>query len=44
MKNFEQVYEGYFKRIYRFIFRLTGQEEEAKDLAQETFIIQEYIE
>jgi len=38
MKNFEQVYEGYFKRIYRFIFRLTGQEEEAKDLAQETFI------
>ena len=38
MKNFEQAYEGYFNRIYKFIFRLTGQEEEAKDLAQETFI------
>ena len=31
MKNFEQAYEGYFNRIYRLIFRLTGQEEDAKD-------------
>lgn len=38
MLNFEQVYESYFNRIYKFVFRLTGQAEDAKDLTQETFM------
>lgn len=38
MNTFEQVYESYFNRIYKFVFRLTGQAEDAKDLTQETFI------
>jgi len=38
MNTFEQVYEIYFNRIYKFVFRLTGQEDDARDLTQETFM------
>lgn len=38
MASFEQIYESYFNRIYKFVFRLTGQAEDAKDLTQDTFI------
>jgi RNA polymerase sigma-70 factor (ECF subfamily) len=38
MNKFEQVYENYFNRIYKFVFRLTGQAEDAKDITQEIFI------
>lgn len=35
--NFEQVYEEYRERIYRYIRHLVTDQEEASDLVQETF-------
>ena len=37
--NFQALYETYSKPIYRFAYRLLGDDEEAKDLTQDTFLI-----
>jgi RNA polymerase sigma-70 factor (ECF subfamily) len=38
MMTFEQLYEAYFKDIYRFALWLCHDESEAEDLASETFV------
>lgn len=35
--QFEEIYELYFKDIYRFLLSLTGNEALAEELSQETF-------
>ena len=35
---FEDIYENYFKDVCRLCFSLTKNEENAEDLAQETFV------
>ena len=35
--QFEEIYESYFKDIYRFLLSLTGNESLAEELSQETF-------
>lgn len=35
--SFQQVYEEYGKPVYRFLLRLTGDENQAEELLQETF-------
>ena len=37
-KCFETHYQEYFPLLYRFLYRLTGDMEEAKDIAQESFV------
>ncbi len=37
MKEFEQIYEEYFQRIYSFLYRLCKNEALAEEMAQETF-------
>ena len=37
MKDFEKIYELYFKRVFLFLIRLTGDEMLAEELTQETF-------
>lgn len=36
--RFEGIYQQYFQRIYRFIYRLTADPEETKDITQDAFI------
>ena len=36
--RFEELYNTYFKNIYKFVYRLTGNSETAQDVAQETFL------
>lgn len=36
-KNFEEVYNAYYKRIYFFLFRLTEDHHLSEELTQETF-------
>jgi RNA polymerase sigma-70 factor (ECF subfamily) len=38
MMTFEQLYETYFKDVYRFAFWLSRNQSEAEDLASETFV------
>jgi RNA polymerase sigma factor (sigma-70 family) len=33
-----QIYEDHFSRVYAFALRIVGDEEEARDIAQETFV------
>lgn len=35
--SFDALYREYFKDIYRFIYRLTGNDEDARDITQEAF-------
>ena len=35
--QFEEIYESYFKDVYRFLLSLTGNESLAEELSQETF-------
>ena len=35
---FEEIYENYFKDVFRLCLSLTKNEENAEDLAQETFV------
>ncbi len=37
MAGFQEVYEQYGKAVYRFLLKLTGSEESAEELLQETF-------
>ncbi len=39
MQNIEEIYEQYSHTVYRYLFCLTGKEEIAEDLTQETFAI-----
>lgn len=39
MQNIEKIYEQYSNTVYRYLFCLTGKEEIAEDLTQETFAI-----
>ena len=36
--RFEGIYRQYSQRIYRFIYRLTGDPEETKDITQDAFV------
>lgn len=36
--DFEQVYQTYFKSVYRYIRRLSGDEQLAEDITSETFV------
>ena len=36
--NFEQVYQTYFKSVYRYIRRLSGDEQLAEEITSETFV------
>lgn len=36
MEPFQEVYEKYFKRVFRFLYRLSGDEHMAEELTQET--------
>ena len=36
--DFEKIYEKYQSKIFRYLFRLTGEWEESRDLTQEVFI------
>ena len=35
---FEEIYENYYKDVYRFCLSLTKADDSAEDLAQETFV------
>ena len=37
MKDFEKIYESYYKRVFLFLLRLTGDDMLAEELTQETF-------
>ncbi len=37
MSDFQKVYEEYAKAVYRFLLSLSGNEEQAEELLQETF-------
>lgn len=37
MKDFEAMFTQYFSRVYRFALRLTGSEQAAEELTQQTF-------
>lgn len=37
MKDFEAMFTRYFGQIYRFTLRLTGSEDTAEELTQQTF-------
>lgn len=37
MKDFEAMFTRYFGRVYRFTLRLTGSEDAAEELTQQTF-------
>lgn len=37
MELFEEIYTEYSERIYRFLYRLCGSDENAEELTQETF-------
>jgi RNA polymerase sigma-70 factor (ECF subfamily) len=37
-KDFENTFQQHWERVYRFLFRLTGDHAEAEDLALETFL------
>lgn len=37
MAGFQEVYEQYGKAVYRFLLKLTGSEQNAEELLQETF-------
>ena len=39
MQNIEEVYKQYSNTVYKYLFCLTGKEEIAEDLTQETFAI-----
>lgn len=39
MQNIEEVYVKYSKIVYKYIFCLTGNEELAEDIVQETFLV-----
>ena len=39
MQNIEEVYKEYSNTVYKYLFCLTGKEEIAEDLTQETFAI-----
>lgn len=39
MQNIEEIYQQYSSTIYKYLFCLTGKEEIAEDLTQETFAI-----
>ena len=39
MQNIEEVYKEYSNTVYKYLFCLTGKEELAEDLTQETFAI-----
>ena len=39
MKNIEKVYKEYSNTVFKYLFCLTGKEELAEDLTQETFAI-----
>ena len=39
MQNIEKVYVKYSKIVYKYIFCLTGDEELAEDIVQETFLV-----
>ena len=39
MQNIEEVYKQYSNTVYKYLFCLTGKEEIAEDLTQETFTI-----
>ena len=36
--DFEQVYQTYFKSVYRYIRRLSGDEQLAEEITSETFV------
>ncbi len=36
--QFEEIYKEYYPGIYRFLFKLSGEEDLAEELAQETFL------
>lgn len=36
---FQELYDGYVKKILNYIYRMTGSREEAEDLTQDTFIL-----
>jgi RNA polymerase sigma-70 factor (ECF subfamily) len=36
--RFAEIYKQHFPSIYRFIYRLTGEAEEAKDITQDAFV------
>ena len=39
MQNIEEVYKQYSNTVYKYLFCLTGKEEIAEELTQETFAI-----
>lgn len=39
MQNIEEVYKEYSNTVFKYLFCLTGKEETAEDLTQETFAI-----
>ena len=39
MQNIEEVYKEYSNTVFKYLFCLTGKEELAEDLTQETFAI-----
>ena len=39
MQNMEEIYDKYSKIVYKYIFCLTGKEEIAEEIVQETFLV-----
>ena len=39
MQNIEEIYKQHSKTVYKYLFCLTGKEDIAEDLTQETFAI-----
>jgi RNA polymerase sigma-70 factor, ECF subfamily len=39
LPSFQELYDGYAKKILNYVYRMTGSREEAEDLAQDTFIL-----
>ena len=39
MQNIEKIYEEYSNAVYKYLFCLTGKEDIAEELTQETFVI-----
>ncbi len=39
MKNFEDICQEYYSRIYKYVLRMTCQKETAEDITQEVFLI-----
>ena len=38
MKDFNEIYNLYFEKIFKFVYRLLGDPGKAEDIAQDTFL------